>query len=115
MSRQPKRRNKVIKPTVGRVVLYWPRNFEGGMKISDDQPMAATVAYVWNDRLVNLSVKDHRGNVHGLLSVKLIQPEDDRLEGGGFCEWMEFQKGQAGKTEALEKKVEGLSPEPESQ
>lgn len=92
----------MIKPTVGRVVLYWPSTVQEGSDTS--QPFAATVAYVWNDRMVNLSVTDHNGRQFGVTSVPLLQDGDVRT-GGMCCEWMPYQKGQAAKTEALEKQL----------
>jgi hypothetical protein len=95
----------MIKPTVGRVVLYWPSAVQAGTDTL--QPFAATVAYVWNDRMVNLSVTDHNGKQFGVTSVRLLQDGDERPNGGMFCEWMPYQKGQAAKTEALEAKLAG--------
>lgn len=88
----------IIKPTPGRVVWYMPDAREGFTVLDYGQPCAATVAYVHNDREVNLTVHDHLGVVHSLQCVKLAQPED--LEPGanipaGQCGWMPFQKGQA--------------------
>jgi hypothetical protein len=89
----------MIKPTVGRVVWFWPSTMREG----DDtkQPFAATVAYVHSDRMVNLSVVDHNGRQYGISSVPLRQPEDESPD-GMFCEWMPYQQGQAAKTDALE-------------
>lgn len=92
----------MIKPTVGRVVWYWPSAVQAGTDTS--QPLAATVVYVWSDRMVNLSVTDHDGRQFGVTSVPLRQDGDERPS-GMFCEWMPYQKGQAAKTEALEAKL----------
>lgn len=86
---------KVITPTIGRQVWFWnaaPSNRE-------EQPCAATVVYVWNDRMVNLQVIDHGGEARSRTSVPLRQPEDP-TPGGMFCEWMPFQVGQAKAQEA---------------
>lgn len=99
----------VIKPTVGRVLLYWPaaHDIAAGMFAYEgsDQPFAATVTFVHGDRMVNLSVADHNGAIHEKRSVTLLQ-EGDQANGpngkAGYAEWMPFQKGQAAKTEALE-------------
>jgi hypothetical protein len=69
----------MIKPTVGRVVLYWPSAVQAGTDTL--QPFAATVAYVWNDRMVNLSVTDHNGKQFGVTSVRLLQDGDERPNG----------------------------------
>lgn len=96
----------MIKPTVGRVVLFrrcaqW---HQPGFIVEDPTvEMAATVAYVWSDRLVNLSVVDHGGATHRVTSVRLLQDDDTPGGDSHWCEWMPYQKGQAAKTEAAEK------------
>jgi hypothetical protein len=98
---------KVITPTIGRRVWYWPSDYDCGLGISkpetiivaDDssgQPCDAGVVRVFNDRLVNLSVTDHEGNVHKRTSVTLYQPGDNISHvGGGYCTWMDYQVKQA--------------------
>lgn len=87
----------MIKPTVGRVVWYWPRSPQQG-----SQPLAAIVAHVWSDTCVNLAIFDANGNamVYPSTSVLLVQEENERPSGGNFCEWMPYQIGQAKKHEA---------------
>ncbi len=64
------------------------------------QPLVALVAYVWNDRLVNLTVFDQNGNpIGGQTSVPLLQGDDPKPELGYFASWMPYQKGQAAKAE----------------
>lgn len=96
----------MIVPTVGRVVWFWPSRgpFAGGDFCYHDrkQPCAAQIAYVWGDTCVNLQALDQNGVSHNFTSVPLIQEGDERPE-GYFCEWMPYQKGQAAKTEAVEK------------
>lgn len=84
----------MIKPTVGRVVLFWPStSFDRHeFHVNGPQPCAATVAYVWNDEMVNLSVTDHNGRHHAVTSVSLVQDEQAKPEGGRYCEWMPYQK-----------------------
>ena len=96
----------MIKPTVGRVVWYTP--YEGDPSISTNYtpPFTGHVAYVWSDRCVNLMVISPEGQPLQKTSVTLLQEGDARPSGGGYCEWMPFQKGQAAKAEALEKQVE---------
>lgn len=97
----------MIQPTVGRVVWFYPtpNGAESGFA-RGSQPHAAIVAYVHGDRMVNLTVFDANGNAHSMTSVPLRQPKDER-PGGMFCEWMPYQKGQAAKTEELEKQIAG--------
>jgi hypothetical protein len=90
----------MIKPTIGRVVLYWPTGRKPG-----GQPHAALVAKVINDRLVNLGAVDELGRGYGVVSVTLLQDEDAEPVTGGFAEWMPYQKGQAAKAEQLEKQI----------
>lgn len=95
----------VIKPTIGRRVWYWPSDYDRGllehkpstvMTASDDkQPCDAGVAYVWNDRLVNLTVADHNGVMHQRTSVQLVQAGDPVPENGHYAVWMPYQQGQA--------------------
>lgn len=87
----------MIQPTVGRVVWYHP-------PLHHTQPLAAIVAHVWSDTMVNLMVIDPEGNPFGRTSVFLYQGDTDRPS-GEYAEWMPYQKGQAAKTEVLEAKV----------
>jgi hypothetical protein len=95
----------VIKPTVGRVVWYWPDAHDtsalGAVAYGSDQPFAATVAYVHGDRMVNLSIVDHNGRQYERRSVTLLQPGDS-VPGSkeGRAEWVPYQVGQAAKQEA---------------
>lgn len=97
----------MIKPTIGRVVWFWPYapslfgefHFNGSL----EQPCAAIVVAVWSDRCVNLVVYDHAGMSHSFGSVILVQDGDSKPERCCFCEWMPYQKGQAAKAEELEK------------
>ena len=89
----------MIKPSIGRVVLYQPHEADQVVN-HGDQPMAATVSYVWSDRMVNLSIADHDGNTFTKTSVTLAQ-DDDAVE-PGMCEWMPYQKEQATKQEEKE-------------
>jgi hypothetical protein len=95
----------MIKPTVGRVVWYWPAAYDLAQGVfaypGSDQPMAATVAFVHSDRMVNLSVVDHNGTPFDKRSVTLLQEGDAVRDHAGYAEWMPFQKGQAAKIEQL--------------
>lgn len=91
----------MIKPTIGRQVWFW-----GGIPQELQQAEAATIAYVHGDRLVNLQVIDHNGIARSETSVSLVQAEDSEKPTGFFCEWMPFQKGQAVRTEQLERAID---------
>lgn len=87
----------VIAPSVGRKVHFYPNgaNFHSNPYcIVPSVPMDADVVYVWGDRMVNLNVRDHIGQVHAFTSITLRQP-DDAIPSGAYAEWMPFQAQQA--------------------
>lgn len=94
---------EVIIPTVGRRVWYWPN--EGDrvgasyrapmMQPDQSQPCDAGIAYVWNDRRVNLTVADHNGQMHSRCSVRLLQGNDTAYPGETHATWMPYQKANA--------------------
>lgn len=91
----------IITPTVGRVVwVFRPYDTKDAT-----QPEAALVTYVWDDRLINVAGFDHDGKLFALTSLVLVQPDEPKPE-GNFAVWMPYQKGQAAKTEQLEKQIE---------
>ncbi len=97
--------SKVIIPTIGRVVWFYPHENQndggfarhGGPTI---QPYTALITHVWSDHMVNLCVFDANGMPHGRTSVELVQEDRTCPGGGGYCTWMPFQKGQAAKQES---------------
>lgn len=96
----------MIKPTVGRVVLYTPCEFDkqghNAMAAYNNVKLAAIITCVHSDRMINVVVFDANGKPNGICSVNLIQDDDPIPTTGRYCEWMEYQKSQAAKTEALE-------------
>lgn len=104
----------MIKPTIGRVVWLWPSaelqaNPNLNLAYRDKTvPLAATVAYVWSDRMVNLSAVDQNGKPFGLTRVTLLQGDETYNPMGNYCEWMPYQKGQAAKVETPDFVVSGL-------
>lgn len=95
-----------IKPTVGRIVWYRPGKTDLLIARMPDQPLAALVAGVVDDNTVNLTVFACNGSgPFAKPNVPLIQDDTPAPADGGFAEWMPFQKGQAAKTEQLEKQV----------
>lgn len=90
----------VIKPTVGRVLWYYPH---GKTQVdAGKQPHAAMVAYVHGDSCVNIGYLDGSGNHRNQTSVRLVH-QGEELPESGFCAWMPYQMGQAARTEAAEK------------
>lgn len=94
----------MIKPTVGRVVWYRAahRSFEA-------QPLAALIAFVHSDGLVNLAVFDENGKGWGQTSVPLYQGEGERPL-WEYCEWMPYQIGQAARGPHIIAGTEGAAP-----
>lgn len=91
----------MIPPTVGRMVWFTPS------KIDDDrhdltQPLAAIIASVWSDRMINIAYFDQDGVSGNETSVALLQDDDSKPGNGRFCTWMPYQLGQAAKTEAVQ-------------
>lgn len=95
----------MIKPTVGRMLHYYPAGEDSGAIITCGQPLAATIAHVWNDRCINIAYLDANGVWRGKTSVLLVHEDDDARPGAGYCVWMPYQKGQAAKTESLERSL----------
>jgi hypothetical protein len=87
----------MIKPTVGRVVLYTPPANDP-ILLEYQAPFKADVIYVWGDRCVNLSITYPNGQVRFESSVTLVQEGDRHMvEFGRYAEWMPYQIGQAAK------------------
>jgi hypothetical protein len=97
----------MIKPTVGRVVWFYPSGSH-----PDSQPLAAHIAAVWGDHCINVMVIGHNGVPwsHPPTSVMLVQEGDERpkqTDGNNaqHCAWMPYQHGQAAKTEAAQREA----------
>jgi len=89
----------VIKPTVGRVVLYVPlvSHCDEVYSIVEGREHAAQIAFVHSDRMVNIGVIDANGKHFNKTSVPLVQPEDPTPANTDYCKWMDYQIGQAAK------------------
>lgn len=95
----------MIKPTIGRVVWFWPDpNWEGVLAV--DQPWKADIVFVHTDNLVNVAGFRHDGEPFKQGTVLLYQDEGP-VPKGVHAQWMPYQKGQAAKTETLERQVAG--------
>ena len=101
----------MIKPTIGRRVWYWPSAYDCGngsvsppstMQADHVQPCDAGVCYVHSDRLVNLTVADHNGNMHKRTSVQLLQDDDEIPVGQAYATWMPYQSAQAKRQETAD-------------
>lgn len=73
----------MIKPTIGRVVWYFPPGADGSLARHDGtQPLYGVVCHVWNDRLINIGGFDSAGTPYKRASVILIQPGDPPTDYG---------------------------------
>lgn len=86
----------MIKPTIGRVVLY----YGPGEYSAQSQPRPALICYVYSDTCINVGGFDRNGQPFQASSVKLIQDDAEPRPDYGHAEWMPYQKGQAAKAEA---------------
>ena len=94
----------MIKPTVGRIVLYRPAGVnDRALARNGGEPLAAMVVCVHGDSCVNLVVFDATGCAWPKLSVRLVQPHEPIENDTPHCHWMDYQLGQAAKVEALER------------
>lgn len=100
-----------ITPTVGRVLHFFPTvDYMASRKQAFNntaQPLAAVIAYVHSDTMVNLTVWDQNGEQFSVCSVPLVQEGSDVIVGSFYAQWMPYQKGQAAKTERLESMLNG--------
>lgn len=93
-----------IKPTVGRIVWYYPNRFDLFPQNGKGQPHAAIIAWAKSETEVNLSVLDAHGVPHGKTSVLLVQPGVEAPTDTAYCTWMPYQIGQAAATKPAETK-----------
>ena len=100
----------MTKPIVGSMVHFTPGLGDGIPQL--DQPLAATIAYVYNDREVSLTVSDVNGNTHGRLNVPLLQDGDEAPSDPdtAYCWWPDDRDDQAAKGDVPETQIAGLVP-----
>lgn len=102
-----------INPSVGRIVLFSSPGCYTG-----ERP--AIITGVNDDGTIEVKVF-HRANEPEMArahttALHLVSPDtpipEEALAAGAWCSWMPYQKGQAAKTEALEKTVQDASLNP---
>lgn len=89
----------MIKPTVGRVVWFYPEIDDEHFEDQGKGPFAAMVCAVHSDFLINVVVFNEHGESEGRCDVTLVQ-EGQPVPFGAYAEWMPYQIGQAKKHEA---------------
>jgi len=70
----------IIPPTPGRMVFFYASD-------KQSEPFAATVAKVWNERMINIGYLDHNGHHSNATSVPFIHPGDQIPDLGFYCTW----------------------------
>jgi len=85
---------KVEAPTIGRVVLFFD---------TDGLKRAGIVANVYEDYVINIMVADHDGSTYPATMV--THKTEGKPVSNRYWDWMDYQKGQAAKTEQLEAKL----------
>lgn len=85
---------KII-PTVGRVVWL----YDAGE--AEPKPIAAIIAHVWTDSMINVAAFDRDGRAFTRTSVRLLQDGEQPAGESYYCRWMPYQIGQAAKTEQV--------------
>ena len=83
----------MIQPTIGRVVWYQPAHEPEATPL--EQPFAALVCYVHDDRTVNLSAFTPAGTQFAVQNVTLLQDDDAAPDDGRYAQWMPYQTAQA--------------------
>lgn len=86
--------SQIISPTPGRVVWFYPADHDGIGRLNN-QPLAAIVAGVHSDNLVNLAVFDAYGNTQQRSQVHLVQPGEATPD-HAHAAWMPYQVKTAG-------------------
>lgn len=95
----------MIKPTVGRVVHFYPAATDALFREGEPLPLAATIVRVWSDTCVNLALFDGDAHLHRRTSV-LLHQEGNALPDAGFAAW----PAREGRT--LHAKLDITSPAP---
>lgn len=93
----------MIKPTVGRTILYNPSPKDNLETLADekgkrkDEPIMGFILAVHNDTRINLLVISAYGQTRFLSRVELWQGEGERPNARthGYAEWMPYQKAVA--------------------
>lgn len=99
-----------IEPTVGRIVWFYPTPQDSRNKGRGEQPLAAIIVHVNDDATLNLNVNGALGGVTPCLGIPIAQSDDDQKEyqrhGMAYAAWMPYQKGQAARTEQVERAMQ---------
>lgn len=84
----------VIEPTPGRVLWFYPASDDARLATLSEAPLAAIVAKVISDRMVNLMVVADDGHPVGRVSQTLVQ-DGDTVPQRPYATWMPYQRAVA--------------------
>lgn len=86
-----------IEPSVGRVVWYYPAADDARLKRDKAGPLAAMIAMVRPDGMLNLMVVAQDGHPVGRVGVQLVQDTSsaDINVVAGYATWMPYQRAVA--------------------
>jgi hypothetical protein len=79
----------IQKPTIGRIVWYWPGAHDSlAINHDKEQAYAAIIVFVWDDKRINLTIFDRDGNPQPRRGVDLLL-EGHLVRKGidSFAEW----------------------------
>lgn len=76
----------LIKPTIGRVVLFYPAGHDRSA-----QPHPALISYVHSDTCINLGGFNQNGEPVRATSVLLVPAGEPLPETGNVATWMPYQ------------------------
>ncbi len=89
----------MIKPTVGRILHYYPGAND---VVTGPAPCAAIVTGVVHDREIHVRAFGPAAGSWSRPNVMLLQDQDQPKPMTSYCKWMEYQVGQAARTEQAE-------------
>ena len=84
----------MIKPTVGRVIQYWPHVSWIGRVLSPAQPFKADVVFVHEDGRINVAGFDHMGKAFADEGIEIWDGEGVK-PASAHAQWMPYQKAVA--------------------
>jgi len=102
----------MIKPTIGRVVLFHPAQSDSFIKTHDEQPVPALVCRVHDNGNINVGGFDAHGDHFSRQNIALIQEGEAPPEHDHYAEWMPYQIKQAAAQAQVEEGPNILSSDP---
>lgn len=96
----------LITPSVGRIVHLYRGSRDRDEERVVHGPHAAIIIKVHTDRLIDIVVFGTNHDTTATMQrVPLLQGDEKPPAEIAWCQWMDYQKGQAAKAEQLEKQI----------